>query len=94
MSDSTEQPPAPKIEFPCEDYPIKVLGDAGERLYQLVIEVMERHAPGFDQTRVTVRDSRKARFQSVTVWITATGALQLQTIHEELRADPCIKMVM
>lgn len=94
MSDSTEQPAAPKIEFPCEDYPIKVLGDSGERLYQLVIEVMERNVPGFDQTRVTVKDSRKGRFQSVTVWITATGAPQLQTIHEELREDPCIKMVM
>jgi len=94
MSDSTEQPPAPKIEFPCEDYPIKVLGDSGDHLYQLVIEVMERNAPGFDQTRVTVKDSRKGTFQSVTVWITATGAPQLQTITDELREDPCVKMVM
>jgi len=85
---------APKIEFPCENYPIKVLGDAGPELHNLVIEVMERHAPGFDQARITINESSKGRFQSVTVWITATGEPQLRAIHEELRIHRTIKMVM
>lgn len=85
---------APKIEFPCENYPIKVLGDAGPELHSLVIEVMERHAPGFDQARITINESSKGRFQSVTVWITATGEPQLRAIHEELRIHRMIKMVM
>lgn len=89
----SEQPP-PKIEFPCPDYPVKVLGDAGEALYALVIAVMERHAPGFDQTRITVSASSKGRFQSITVWITATGELQLRAINDELRAHKITKMVM
>lgn len=92
MSDST--PDAPKIEFPCEDYPIKVLGDAGDELHQLVIEVMERHAPGFDQTRIKVKDSRNGTYQSLTVWITATGEQQLKTIHQELVASSVTKMVL
>jgi putative lipoic acid-binding regulatory protein len=85
---------APKIEFPCENYPIKVLGDAGPELHSLVIDVMERHAPGFDQARITVNQSSRGRFQSVTVWITATGEPQLRAIHEELRIHRSIKMVM
>jgi len=89
---SEQQPP--KIEFPCDNYPIKVLGDAGDDLHTYVIEVMERHAPGFDQTRITINESSKGRFQSVTVWITATGIPQLQAIHEELRISKKIKMVM
>lgn len=89
---SEQQPP--KIEFPCENYPIKVLGDAGQELHSLVIEVMERHAPGFDQARITINESSKGRFQSVTVWITATGEHQLRTIHEELRISKRVKMVM
>lgn len=86
--------PPPKIEFPCPDYLIKVLGEAGDELYQLVIEVMERHAPGFDETRITVANSSKGRFQSVTVWITATGEPQLHAIHNDLRANPITKMVL
>lgn len=89
---SDQQPP--KIEFPCENYPIKVLGEAGHELHTLVIEVMERHAPGFDQTRITINESSKGRFQSLTVWITATGEPQLRSIHEDLRISKRVKMVM
>lgn len=89
---SEQQPP--KIEFPCENYPIKVLGEAGQELHELVIDVMERHAPGFDQTRITINESSKGRFQSLTVWITATGEPQLKAIHEDLRIHKRIKMVM
>lgn len=84
----------PKIEFPCPDYPIKVLGDAGEALHQTVIEVMEEHAPGFDRTRISIKDSSGGRYQSITVYITATGVPQLEAIHEQLRAHPAIKIVL
>lgn len=85
---------APKIEFPCENYPIKVLGDAGDELYRLVIEVMHRHAPGFEESRITVAHSSKGRYQSVTVWITATGENQLRAINTDLRANRITKMVI
>lgn len=84
----------PKIEFPCENYPIKVLGESGPELHSYVIEIMERHAPGFDQTRITINESSKGRFQSLTLWITATGVDQLSAIHNDLRLNRLIKMVM
>lgn len=87
------QPEPPKIEFPC-DYPIKVVGKAGEQLHALVFEVMEKHAPGFDAIKTTVRDSSKGTYQSVTVTITATGTPQLQSIFDELKVNPLVHMVL
>lgn len=90
MSDVTP----PRIEFPCDDYPIKTVGDANSNLRSHVIEVMQRHAPGFDQARISVRESREGRFQSVTVFITATGEPQLQAIFEDLKQSDAVKMVL
>lgn len=88
------EPSPPRIEFPCPDYPIKVMGDAREELQSWVMNVMERHAPGFDENRVTVRDSRNGRYQSVTVFITATGETQLRAIFEDLKKYDAVKMVL
>ena len=84
---------APKIEFPC-DYPIKVVGNAGSELHALVLEVMEIHAPGFDQTRITIRDSRNGNFQAITATITATGESQLQAIFADLKVSSLVKIVL
>ncbi|MDO3385281.1 DUF493 domain-containing protein [Gilvimarinus sp. SDUM040013] len=89
----TPQDP-PKIEFPCPGYPIKVLGDAGETLKALVIEVMQAHDPDFDTSTLKIKDSGKGRYQSITVYITATGIEQLETIHQDLRASSVVKVVL
>lgn len=89
----TQQDP-PKIEFPCPGYPIKVLGDAGETLKTTVIDVMQVHAPDFDATRLKIKSSGKGRYQSITVYITATGIEQLQAIHQDLRACSAVKIVL
>ncbi|WP_421682537.1 DUF493 domain-containing protein [Stutzerimonas urumqiensis] len=85
---------APKIEFPCERYPIKVVGDAGEGFSAMVIEVIRRHAPDLDETTLVLRDSRNGRYQSAQVLITATGVEQLQAIHVDLRATGRVHMVL
>ena len=85
---------APKIEFPCERYPIKVIGDAGEGFAALVIEIMRRHVADFDENTLVMRDSSKGRFMSVQVLITATGVDQLQNIHKDLRATGRVHMVL
>lgn len=88
-----EQQDPPKIEFPCE-YPIKVLGRSGDNFRALVMEVFERHAPGFDPAAVSVRDSRKGTFSAITVVITATGPDQLEAIHRDLLATGQVQMVI
>ncbi|MCW3147303.1 DUF493 domain-containing protein [Stutzerimonas stutzeri] len=94
MTDSKNEVTAPKIEFPCERYPIKVIGDAGEGFRETVIEVIQRHAPDFDEATLVMRDSRNGRFLSVQVLITATGVEQLQAIHVDLRATGRVHMVL
>ena len=84
---------APQIEFPCE-YPIKVLGAAHPELNAHVLSVMETHAPGFDQAKITVRDSSKGSWQSITVVITATGKPQLEVIFAALKTSARVKMLL
>ena len=89
---SQQEPP--KIEFPCPNYPVKVMGDAGLELHDLVIEVMTRHVVDFQAGHISVRDSTKGRFQSLTVMITATGEDQLQAIFQDLKKNPIVRMVL
>ena len=88
----TDQEP-PKIEFPC-DYPIKVLGVSSDAFRGIILEVFERHAPGFDHEGITVKDSAKGTFTSLTITITATGKEQLSALHEDLMATGHVKMVI
>lgn len=87
-------PDAPKIEFPCKDYPVKVMGEAGAELHKLVVLVMSKYDPSFDADCIKTKDSSKGRFQSLTVLITATGVEQLSALHQELIASPLVKMVL
>lgn len=94
MTDSNSQAQPPKIDFPCERYPVKVIGDAGEGFTELVVQVIRRHAPDLDETSVVVRDSRNGRFLSLRILITATGVDQLQAINTDLRATGRVHMVL
>lgn len=89
---SQQEPP--RIEFPCPDYPIKVIGVGAEGFEDLVIEIVQKHAPDLDTSQVTTQPSSKGKFLSVRLKITATGVSQLQQIHQELMATGNVKMVL
>jgi putative lipoic acid-binding regulatory protein len=91
---SDPKPEDVKIQFPCPDYPIKVLGTAGDELHALVIAVFRKHAPDFDAEAIKIRDSAKGSFQSLTVTIEATGEAQLQAIFDDLKVSKLVKMVL
>lgn len=84
----------PKIEFPCEDYVIKIVGDACDEMVDFALKTTESFAPGFDRDKISIKKSGKGRFHSVTLFITATGVEQLQSYHRALMAHPNIKMVI
>jgi putative lipoic acid-binding regulatory protein len=86
-----EEPP--KIEFPC-DYPVKVLGRQTDEFSSTVLSVVSEHAPGYDETSITLRASSKGRFVSLTVTITATGPEQLDALHRDLLATGLVQMVL
>ena len=85
---------APRIEFPCAGYPIKVIGKNDTGVQDLVIEVVQKHAPELDTTEVTVQASRNGRFISVRLRIIATGPGQLKGIHQDLMATGVVQMVI
>lgn len=84
----------PKIEFPCPDYPIKVMGIKGSKFKEYVLSTVEKFAPGFDAGRMRVRDSSKGTYQSITLFITATGEQQLSDLNQALRKSDLVKIVL
>lgn len=90
---AAQQDESPKITFPC-DYPIKVVGDAGNGFVDMVCQTISRHDPDFDSQRIQVVDSRNGRFQSVRFTMWATGEDQLKTLFAELKASGLVHMVV
>jgi putative lipoic acid-binding regulatory protein len=83
----------PKIEFPCADYPIKIIGDTGVGFRDRVVEIVERHATvnhGINQER----QSSNGKYTTLQLHIVATGQEQLYNINSELRATGVVKMVL
>ena len=87
----SEEPP--KIVFPCE-YPIKVLGRAGDAFQPAVMAVFNQHAAGFPEQAVLVKDSRNGTFQSITITIEAQSEEQLRQIHQDLMDTGLVSMVL
>lgn len=84
----------PKIEFPCADYVIKIMGASDVTFQNDVEKIVEAFAPGFDRTKTTAKVSAKGNYLSVNVWITATGPEQLDALHQGLKKDSRVKMVL
>ena len=92
QQESSQKPP--KIEFPCESYPVKVMGESSDEYITFVLETTERFSPNFDRSKVAYKESGKGRFTSVTVFITATGADHLEAYHRALRLNNATKIVL
>ncbi|MDG2017902.1 MAG: DUF493 domain-containing protein [Porticoccaceae bacterium] len=83
----------PKIEFPCK-YPIKVLGEAHQELIEHVLRVMNTHAPKIAESDLKISHSSKGKWQSITLFIIATGKPQLDAIFADLKTSSRVKMVL
>lgn len=86
---NTESP----LQFPCE-FPIKIMGAGDPSFRWLVVDLVRRHAPDLDETRVRVQASRTGRYQSVTVVVQARDRLQLDALYQELSGHPQITLVL
>lgn len=81
------------LEFPC-DFPLKVMGATRDGFAQAVVEVVLKHAPDFDATRVEMRPSKAGNYLSVTCVVRATSKPQIDAIYRELTAHPWVKIVL
>ena len=81
------------LQFPC-DFPIKIIGDGGPEFGPMVLELVRRHSPDLDETRISIRASRAERYQSVTVMVTARDRAHLDALYQDLSGHPQIRMVL
>ena len=84
----------PVIEFPVDDYPIKVIGAAGEEFLGHVAAIVETHVEGFSADQVVSQPSSKGNYVSLRLSIRATSEAQLKALHGELMAHPLVKLVL
>ena len=95
VNDLTQpQQSPPVIEFPCHDYPVKIMGEMSDTFLEFVLVTTEKFAVNFDRDKITIKQSSKARFTSVTVFITATGVQQLDEYHQALKTNSAVKIVL
>ena len=88
----TEQPET-LLEFPCA-FPLKVMGLSSDALAQTVLEIVRRHAPGFDGAQMEMRASSGGKYVSLTCTINATSKAQLDALYGELSGHPLVKVVL
>lgn len=84
---------APKIEYPCPNYPVKVLGESADDYEEFVVSLMHEHAK-FDEKRIAFNKSSNGRFTSITFFITAESLEQLEKLHKDFIKHDRIKLVM
>jgi len=82
-----------KIEFPCADYPIKIIGDTVVHFRDTVIEILKKYAE-VDLKTLAERQSKEGKYTTVQLHIIATSEDQLQNINSALRATGIVKMVL
>lgn len=79
------------LKFPCQ-FTFKVVGYAKPELPDLVVSVIQQHAPG--QYSPVVSASGKGTYNAVSVSITATSIEQVETLYKELAAIEIVRMVL
>jgi uncharacterized protein len=77
------------FEFPTE-YPLKVAGKNSSALETVVVEIVRKHVADFDETTVTVRESKGGKYLAVSVSFVAQSKPQLDALYRDLTAHPDI----
>ncbi|MDR2093590.1 MAG: DUF493 domain-containing protein [Azoarcus sp.] len=92
MPDSAASCPC-LLEFPC-DFPIKVMGVHTGDFARAVLDIVLRHAPGFDPATMETRTSGKGNYLSLTCTFRAHSQQQVDALYRELSAHPMMKVVL
>jgi putative lipoic acid-binding regulatory protein len=84
----------PVIQFPVEDYPIKVIGAARAEFASHVAAIIQVHDDSFAEEHIDARPSSKGNYVSLRLSIRATSESQLKALHRDLMAHPLVKLVL
>ncbi len=89
---SQQEPP--KIEFPCDDYLIKIVGDVHPDYKPFVISVLVKYDPTVTSERFSENLSKNGRFVSLTIRMRIEEEIHLTHLFEELKTNEMVKMVL
>jgi len=81
------------VDYPCE-FPLKIFGLQQAGFAQAVLEVVNKHDPGFVAASMEMRASKNARYVSLTCTVHATSREQLDALYQDLCDHPLIVMVL
>lgn len=73
------------------DYPIKLIGDAGNELKTAVVDILQKHFPNFDEKTLSVQPSRTGKYHSITAQLRFNELEQVHALYADLAACPLIK---
>ena len=79
------------LEFPCK-FPFKVLGVADPALPDMVVEVLQQHAPGTYSP--TVQPSSTGNYHSVRVTVTAQSKEHIEAMYTALGKIELVRYVL
>lgn len=81
------------IEYPCA-FPIKVFGQTQQGFLQAVTDLVLQYDPAFTAASITLRNSKTAKYVSLTCTVNATSREQLDAIYQALCDHPLVVMVL
>ncbi len=76
------------------DYPIKLIGVAGEELHVAVVEILVKHFPEFDGESLNVQPSKTGKYHSLTAQLVFQELEQVHALYADLAACSLIKTAL
>lgn len=84
----------PKIEFPAENYPLKIIGKRTENYKEFVEQFLKEQKVNYDKNSVELIPSKSNNYVSLRLNILAESEAQLAQLHSKLMATKKIIMVL
>ena len=81
------------FEFPCR-FPIKVMGEQHDAFAEVILAVVQQHAPETVAADIQIRESSGGRYLSLTVTVNAISREQLDAIYRALSGHEMVKVVL
>ncbi len=81
------------FKFPC-DYPIKVFGINQPDFVNTISTIVESHVGKLHSNQISLKNSSKGKYVSVTIRIIATSRKQLDSINEDLQDCPLVSYLL
>ena len=76
------------------DYPIKLIGAAGDELRVAVVEILVKHFPEFNDESLRIQPSRTGKYHSLTAQLRFEELEQVHALYADLAACPLIKTAL